>query len=118
MITYLNVAGKSVPRTKKLAALDNGGGTGVRNKDFIHVKTNQDTMSGRLPKRAMIVWVLGILLGIASTLNAYHFNHNNIVGVLLGLAVTGMWIIWTIQVWHQEIVECWLRIRGKNRMAN
>ena len=93
----------------------------VRNKDFIHVQTNQYAMSGmngRPPKRAMIVWVLGILLGIAYTLNAYHFNHNNIIGVLLGLAWTGMWIVWAIQLWHQEIVECWLRIRGKRHVAN
>ncbi|NOQ34031.1 MAG: hypothetical protein GQ567_07575 [Methanosarcinales archaeon] len=75
-------------------------------------------MHGRPPKRAMIVWVLGILLGIASTLNAYHFNHNNIIGMLLGIAVTGVWIIWAIQVWHHEIVECWLRIREKNHEAN
>ena len=116
MITYLNVIGKSVP--KKLVAPDDGYGMEVRNKDFIHAKTNQDTMIGRPPKRAMIVWVLGILLGIAYTLNAYHFNHSNIIGVLLGLAWTGTWIIYAIQVWHQEIVECWLRIQGKNRMTN
>jgi len=70
------------------------------------------------PKRAIAVWVLGILIGIAYTLNAYHFSHNNVVGVLIGIALTVVWIIWVILVWHQEIVERWLRIRGKNHEAN
>lgn len=99
-------------------APDDGYGMEVRNKDFIHAKTNQDTMIGRPPKRAMIVWVLGILLGIASTLNAYNFNHNNIIGVLLGIALTGVWTIWAIRMWHQEIMGCWLRIRGRDYDTN
>jgi len=75
-------------------------------------------MNGRPPKRAMIVWVLGILVGIAYTLNAYLKPHHDLVGMLLGIALTVVWIIWAILVWHQEIVEFWLRIRGKNHEAN
>ncbi|KAF5410437.1 MAG: hypothetical protein C5S47_06675 [Candidatus Methanogasteraceae archaeon] len=46
------------------------------------------------------------------------FSHNNVVGVLIGIALTVVWIIWVILVWHQEIVEQWSRIRGKNHEAN
>ena len=70
-------------------------------------------MNGRPPKGAIAVWVLGILCAIAQTLNAYHFRHNDIIGVLIGLALAVVWIIWAILVWHQEIVEFWLRIRGR-----
>ncbi len=75
-------------------------------------------MNKRPPKWAIAVWVLGILCAIAQTLSAYHFSHNNIIEVLLGIALTVMWIIWVILVWHQEIVEFWLRIRGTNYEAN
>ena len=80
-----------------------------------------DTTSGmnkRPPRWAIAVWVLGILLGVALTINAYHFDHNNIIGVLIGIALTVVWIIYTIQVWHLEIMEFWLRIRGKGYVAN
>ena len=80
-----------------------------------------DTTSGmnkRPPKWAIAVWALGILTAITQTLNAYHFDHNNIIGVLIGIALTVVWIIWAILVWHQEIVEFWLRIRGQNYEAN
>ena len=60
-------------------------------------------MKGKLPKRAMIIWVLGILCAIAQTLNAYHFSHNKIIGVLIGIALIVVWIIWAILVWHREL---------------
>ncbi len=75
-------------------------------------------MNKRPPKWAIAVWILGILWAIAQTLNAHHFSHNNIIGVLLGIGATGVWIIRAIQVWHQEIVEFWLQIRGKDYEAN
>ena len=80
-----------------------------------------DTTSGmnkRPPKWAIAVWVLGILCGIAQTLHAYNFSHNNIIGVLIGIALTVLWIIWAIQVWHQEIAVFWLRMRGENYETN
>lgn|GEM_PF-4352180 len=75
-------------------------------------------MNKRPPKWGIVVWVLGISIGIGSTLNAYHFSHNNSIGALIGITLTVVWIIWTTQVWHQEIVEFWLRIQGKNHEAN
>lgn len=75
-------------------------------------------MNGRPPKRTMILWIPGILCAIAQTLNAYLKPHHDLVGVLLGIASTGVWIIRAIQVWHREIVEFWLRIRGKDYEAN
>ncbi len=85
----------------------------VCNNDLIYVKTNQDMMSGmnkRPPKWAIAVWVLGILCAITQTMHVHNFNHNNIIGMMLGIALTVVWIIWAILVWHQEIVEFWLRI--------
>ena len=81
----------------------------------------QDMTSGmnkRPPKWGITVWILGISISIAQTLHAYQFSHNNLIGVLLGIMLTIVWIIWAIQVWHQEIAEPWLRIRGKNHEAN
>ena len=81
----------------------------------------QDTMigmNGRPPKRTMILWIPGILIGIAYTLNAYPKPHHDLVRVLLGIGSTGVWIIRAILVWHRELVEFWLRIRGKDYVAN
>ena len=75
-------------------------------------------MNKRPSKWAIVAFVLGILCAIAQTIHAYNFSHNNIIGVLLGIALTVVWIIWAILVWHQEIVEFWLRIRGTNHEAN
>ncbi len=80
-----------------------------------------ELMSGinkRPSKWAIVAFVLGILCAIAQTLNAYHFSHDNIIGVLIGITLVVVWIIWAILVWHQEIVEFWLRIRGTNHEAN